>query len=57
MGINSAFHFIFTFFRRRNLLKISTHFPSPVTLDYCAAFLYKSSTDAKVETLIAGCGE
>jgi Na+/H+ antiporter NhaC len=31
--------------------------PVAVLLGIIAASLYKSSTDAKVETLIAGCGE
>ena len=54
------FIFIFTFLGAGIWLDDFYAFPSPVAvvLGIIAAFLlYKSSTDAKVETLIAGCGE
>lgn len=52
--------FIFTFLGAGIYLNDFYAFPSPVAvvLGIIAAFLlYKSSTDEKVETLIAGCGE
>ena len=54
------FIFIFTFLGAGILLKDFYAFPSPVAviLGIIAAFLlYKSTTESKVETLIAGCGE
>ncbi|MCL6462475.1 MAG: Na+/H+ antiporter NhaC family protein [Flavobacterium micromati] len=54
------FVFIFTFLGAGIVLNDFYAFPSPVAvlIGIIAAFLlYKSSTDEKVETLIAGCGE
>ena len=54
------FVFIFTFLGAGIILNDFYAFPSPVAvlIGIIAAFLlYKSSTDEKVETLIAGCGE
>ncbi len=54
------FVFIFTFLGAGIVLNDFYAFPSPVAvlIGIIAAFLlYKSSTDEKIETLIAGCGE
>jgi Na+/H+ antiporter NhaC len=54
------FVFIFTFLGAGIVLNDFYAFPSPVAvlIGIIAAFLlYKSSTDEKVETMIAGCGE
>jgi Na+/H+ antiporter NhaC len=54
------FVFIFTFLGAGIVLNDFYAFPSPVAvlIGIIAAFLlYKSSTDEKVQTLIAGCGE
>jgi Na+/H+ antiporter NhaC len=54
------FVFIFTFLGAGIVLNDFYAFPSPVAVligIIAAFFLYKSSTDDKVKTLIAGCGE